>query len=497
MSNIVLKNDSFLAPLEMMAVNKPSSISVRPDKKVQILNDTLIRPSTSSNVIPNSDAIPKSVPQLGPTQEKTEIVQKDAKLNLRSMNLFKDILTDVTNSLQSRNLLLHHIKILEHFLSMDHRYQYFCFKLYTHKLKWYSIIPFCHSIKLALENQQILEMYQYLTDKQFILTNFEEESTINQLHILGRAQISNIYNQFKLPRGTKNKTAMINILIKNCKSQTTLTSSKSFEDKLKEGIKIQMGYTVKLKSEVFEAFQKAFLLGTFANSDFCDFKNYSLQMLKNRVVFPQFELQDFIIFATNEEFELYSEARIIENELENTDKKLHNKLLTIGEMAFKNLKTCFENRNSYDTDFFTVAPFLKTFTAEYVYRRILTAISRILYARYANIVKTWLDYLLNKFPTCSVIGEWYKILCWLNMRYLDPVDYVLSSKMLIKLFDEKRDCLSDVQIYELAYRAEMIKSSKRHKIPQLYFDELTRAVPPPINSDQFPSYNIDACTKRK
>lgn len=91
--------------------------------------------------------------------------------------------------------------------------------------------------------------------------------------------------------------------MKNCKTQSTLSSSKSFEEKLNDDINRTIGNTVKLKEDVLNSFRNGFILVTFANSDFVDWQNYSLQMLKTRIIFPQFQVQDFIVFSTKEEFE--------------------------------------------------------------------------------------------------------------------------------------------------------------------------------------------------
>lgn len=90
---------------------------------------------------------------------------------LRALNLFKDILYSATNSLQSQKLLGDHINLFKVFLSMNEQYQFFVFKLFTHKLKYYPINSFCNKIKLLMEPDEVSKMHEYLVSAGFLDTS--------------------------------------------------------------------------------------------------------------------------------------------------------------------------------------------------------------------------------------------------------------------------------------------------------------------------------------
>lgn len=144
-------------------------------------------------------------------------------------------------------------------------------------------------------------------------------------------------------------------------------------------------------------------------------------------------------------------------------------------------------------DRFPDTPYLNQFTDKFVYRAILSSIARNLTVRRPQKVRIWLEFLVEHFPGSQRIGRWLDALSWLHMKYLEPKDYIAASKILVKALGEMRDQLSEVQLYEVANRAEKILK----RLPELEREELKALLPVSVKASNFPTYNIDVNALKK
>lgn len=165
------------------------------------------------------------------------------------------------------------------------------------------------------------------------------------------------------------------------------------------------------------------------------------------------------------------------------------------------------------------APHLKRFLARHVYCSVLSTCCEHVYTKKhgkPNEVKKWLECLIKQFPNSRKLGTWYHRLIWQHMRHLDVINYETVSvfffhilpkcslntyflyylilfqaaKILIDVLETKSDRLTDRDKFQLAALARPLKSSKKHKIEQLYHDQIAQLAPKAI-IDNFPKARID------
>ncbi|KAJ8966850.1 hypothetical protein NQ317_006635 [Molorchus minor] len=82
------------------------------------------------------------------------------------------------------------------------------------------------------------------------------------------------------------------------------------------------------------------------------------------------------------------------------------------------------------------------------------------------------------------------------MKYIKPLDYQYAAELLIKVFLQHEDQLSDIQLHMLGTRGQLLKVSKKYKTAQGFHDTIAELIPKLISIDEFPQITIDANTIR-
>lgn len=145
-----------------------------------------------------------------------------------------------------------------------------------------------------------------------MLSDFAQEDLSQLLNSLKTIDIQEIYKKFRLSTATT-KEQRIRNLIKYCKNQHTLFSSKSSKDLILKEIKHRIGNCIKLNSEFKDSFYNIYLLATFTNRSLANINDYFSSLLGLKVSFPEYDVQEYMVFQTRDEFIRYIDLLIISN----------------------------------------------------------------------------------------------------------------------------------------------------------------------------------------
>ncbi|CAG9815462.1 unnamed protein product [Phaedon cochleariae] len=437
-----------------------------------------------------------------------EISEKSPKRESKRMNnnyliVMNDLFENVHNSPYLRTLVEAEKPVLNMMVTADPKYFFVCLKLCTWLPKWYNIFKFCEKIMVGLEENEIINLYKFLKHNEIVDINICEQDLLTLLNDLSKVQLKSICDKFKMlktltSKSTMRKEDIIQSLLKYCNTQSTLLK-KTAKDLLMEEVERQMEYCVKLNDSFRETFYNAYILGTFTNPAFDDIRDFFNNMLNFRTVFPEYKVEDHMVFSSKDEFKSYVEARKLRECIEdNMQSKNHLELLQQSKKAFQALKELINtnvNKNQ-DQERYKAVPHLRKFTAQEVYISCLSMVTESLTTKYPDEVRQWLEYLIEHFPSSTRLGDWYYQLTWLYMRYLQPNDNEHAAKLIIEVLRSDRDNLSDVQLQQIGRRSEKLKASRKSKIKQLDHDTIAELVPETIKLETFPATTVDATAIR-
>ncbi|KAJ8946381.1 hypothetical protein NQ318_011787 [Aromia moschata] len=375
---------------------------------------------------------------------------------------------------------------------MEPKYQYVCLKLFSRKRKWYNLFKLCNLLYLDVEDCDVTNMYEVFKEKKIVDTDYLKDDIAKLLILLDPTDLKDLCKIFKSKLMSSRKEDMIQSLLKFCRTQSTLTNLKSTEDLIKEQIKLKMGdCCIKLNGEFEEAFYRTYILGTFTNSTFTNMVDYFKNLLYLNVLFPNYQVEEYLIFYSTGEFIRYARARRCRDELEKYAGN-HLETLKICKSMFEELKA-IKDVEVFDEDRYKKSPHLTRFTARSVYVSGLTSATKTLATKFPEDVKEWLEYMIeNESMYTHRIGDWYFHLTWLYMKYLKPFDYTRAAQLLIEVLQEQQDHLSEIQLYQLSKRGDLLRVTKKYKIDQWYHDKIAKLTPPPIHYYDFPRHEIDA-----
>ncbi|KAJ8921377.1 hypothetical protein NQ315_002993 [Exocentrus adspersus] len=465
------------------ANNKGSPTKVNPK--------TPSKPNKFSQSPSSSGSPTKNSPNTSPTKVKPK--KEERKMNIQLLTLVTDLFKSVFSSKQVNSLLGPEKDMIRTFFSMDVKYQYLCLKLYTWKRKWYNIFKFCNNIHLDLKETEVSEMFALLEINKIIDTEYiKDDSIIDLLQRLDNSDLKSICDQFRLKKTLVKKGAMVESLLRYCSTQSTLTLSKTTKDLLKDEIQRRMGKSMRVSETFYDAFYSTYVLATFTNSRFTNLQDYVDFVLRHKVAFPEYRIDDYVVFSSKTDFVMYVKARKYRDELETISD--HLQCLQISRTIFRELK-CIENERK-DEEIFKDAPHLIRFTARSVYVSALSMAVNKLFAKFPDDVKTWLEFMIDKVNYSHKIGDWYNHLIWLYMRYIQPFNYDRAAELLIKVLRDKREHLSEVQLYYLRERGKQLICTRKYKILQLNHDTIAELLPRRIDVDNFPEITIPAKAMR-
>lgn len=98
---------------------------------------------------------------------------------------------------------------------------------------------------------------------------------------------------------------MISHLLKYSNTQFTLTVQKTTKDLLKDEIQRRMGRCMRVSEFFKNAFYSTFVLGTYTNPRFSSISEYFHSVLYQKVMFPEYSINDYIIFSSRNDFIRY------------------------------------------------------------------------------------------------------------------------------------------------------------------------------------------------
>ncbi|XP_066151797.1 fanconi-associated nuclease 1-like [Euwallacea fornicatus] len=430
-------------------------------------------------------------------QELKGLKPKNGKqLQLKQLEKLVELYKVVASSRHLQSLLNSDQRdILKRFISMEDHQKYVVMKLFIWKKSWYNISKFCVKAQISLhEDKEKYEIMEYLRDEGFVHCDYKSSGDIiGLLKELARQQILEIINELRITPNSGTKDQLIMSIFNATRRQTTLTK-KTLKDMVFTEIEKKLGFAVMIKEEVWEALYNAYTLATFTNKDFEDIQTYFRQTVHLRVVFPEAPVEDYPVFSSRDMFLAYANALQLRRELDDIlgNKAKVNKVVgiyTVAKEAYERLV----NTETEDTSNHENAPHLKRFAAQHVYCSILSMCCECIFTKTngkPNEVRIWLEFLIKRFPHSQKLAKWYHQLIWLHMKHLDNIDYTMGAKLLIEAMKTKR--LTERGAYELALLAEPLKSCKKHKIDQIYYDKVTQMVPTTINSMNFPQVQIDS-----
>jgi Fanconi-associated nuclease 1 len=430
-------------------------------KIVHILENVVIRSPGKS---------PKKIIKV----EKENLVKREGKLNYDHVKVINEFFDNVLKSNHLKSLLSSDDKdMLYRFFGSDKSYQYVCMKLFMWKPMWYNIFKYLEKIQLTMIDSDVTRMYEYLKANKFVDTDYMVEESYKLLNILGVKELREIHRSFKLPKTDMTKDGIINKLLKNCDTQSTLTCSKNMEAVLRERIKEKMGFCVKLSSRFTKCLYHVFLLNTFTNSDLVRPQDYFTNTKYFNVVFPSYKVEDFHIFYTEEEFSKYAVATQLYLELETAIEKRNNPLIfQICERAFAELKRLEEESGtSFDK---SREPHLERFTSNTKYIRIVTQGAERLTTTYSTEVRIWMEHLISQKYCNYLRGNWYCRLALIYTQYLK--DYEKAAKLIIDAFNKEKENFSEVQLHELAHRGNIL-NRKSYNLSALSHDTIASLSP--------------------
>nr|CAH7745076.1 unnamed protein product [Callosobruchus chinensis] len=446
---------------------------------------------SSSPSISNFEKTPTKRSLFRGSPRKTNMSPKSPKkqsksTNSRHLELIKEeVFNVVKKSLYAKEIVKNELSIMEQFFNLDVRYQYVCLKLFTYQWKWYNVHKFCRTINVDMDDNEIATMYEYLKDNGYVETNFEKSEDVpHLLQILDCTDLRSICNTFKLNSRVTTKEEMIKLLLKYCKTQCTLTFGKSSRDLLLEKIKDKMGASIKVTDQLRLAFYRLYTMATFSNAVFYDIQDFFKHMLYTGVQFPEYDVEQRLVFWTRNEFLDYVDG-VEERKVLNKYfiSKSHIDALAHSRDIFEKLKK-LPNRDD-DCERYTKTPHLRKFSAKSMYISCLSNGCEFLRAKFPEDVRVWLEYLIENFTT-------YCTLCLIYMS--KEKNYKKATNLILQAFTQHESCLNETQKFLLSEKAEMLKCSKKYKIDQLDHDKLAKFVPVPKYN--FTEVKIDAKTIR-
>ncbi|XP_066246295.1 fanconi-associated nuclease 1-like [Euwallacea similis] len=422
---------------------------------------------------------------------------KDGKqLQLKQLNKLVELYKTVASSRHLQSLLNSDQKdILKRFISMEDQQKYVVMKLFIWKKSWYNVSKFCVKAQICLQDdKEKYNIMEYLRDEGFVHSDYKSSGDmVGLLKELARQQILEIINELRITPNSGTKDQLIMSIFNATRRQTTLTK-KTLKDMVFTEIEKKLGFAVMIKEEVYEALYNIYTLATFTNRDFEDIQTYFRQTVHLRVVFPEAPVEDYSVFSSRDIFLAYANALQLRRELDDilANKAKVNKVVgicTVAKVAYVRLV----NTETDDTPSHENAPHLKRFSAQHVYSSVLSMCCERIFTKTngkPNEVRKWLEFLIKRFPHSQKLGKWYHQLVWLHMKHLDNIDYTMGAKLLIEAMETKR--LTERGAYELALLGEPLKSSKKNKIDQIYYDKVTQVVPKIIDPTNFPQVQIDS-----
>lgn len=275
----------------MMSCNRPSTL--------------LVLPTEPSSTSPSTLSCSKKPEELLPeTQENGTISSEVKKINYMSLKTFREFFVNIINSKNLKHLLTEQDQdFLMKFFNVDKNYQYTCIKLFLWKQMWYNIFNYTKVIGLVMDTDQVVNMYEFLKDNNFIETDILKEKTPALLHLLQLKDLKKMQISLKLPKKFKNKEVLIEEFLKTCRTQATLTSTKGFESLLRDHIARHLGLCFKLSKRLYDCLYSIFLLNTFTNPDLIKPQDYFSTVVYFNMVFPKFDVEEYTIFESVEEFQ--------------------------------------------------------------------------------------------------------------------------------------------------------------------------------------------------
>ncbi|XP_044263727.1 fanconi-associated nuclease 1-like [Tribolium madens] len=443
-----------------------------PKKRLFNENSTANTPSTSKICVIENKVIVSSVKNT----PKPGVKDESKKVNYEILKVMREFFINVLKYNHLRCLLSQSDQnMLYNFYNMEKDYQYTCVKLFLWKPLWYNIFTYVDQIGLNMNEKNVYVMYEHLKEKGFVDTDYMAEDTVTLLSLLRLQDLRYILTQFRLPTPGP-KDVLIAKLVKNCKTQVTLTCAKTTEDVLRERIKERMGYCIKLSTNLNRCLRYVFLLNTFTNSSLTVPQDYFKNVTYFNTVFPSCKVETFHIFYTPQDFSKYANAVDLNRELEEAIEKKNNpNILVLCQRAFNLLKQANEDDNNSIRE-----PHLERFTPNAQYIRIITKGLKHLKRSNFQDVKIWLEYLISQQFCKHKRGDWY---CELSLIYTEYFkDYEKAAKLIIKAFKEEKEFLTDIQLQELAHRGKLT-NRKSYNLPPLYHDEIAALSPRSCDRD--------------
>lgn len=132
---------------------------------------------------------------------------------------------------------------------------------------------------------------------------------------LDKKDLKEIMTELRIVSRQGNKQNFIDAILTAIRKQGTLTEI-TLEDRVRDEIEKKMGFAVKIRDEICQAFFHAYTLGTFTNNNFDDVQAFFRQITEFRVAFPETSLEDYPVFYSREKFALYAKALRTRKELD-------------------------------------------------------------------------------------------------------------------------------------------------------------------------------------
>lgn len=222
---------------------------------------------------------------------------------------------------------------------MEDDQKYFVMKLFIWKKSWYNIFKFCTKAQLHITDgdKSICDIFEYLREEEFVHTgtnvlkstfklmktnlfdilDYKKSKNLSELFDqLDTKDLKEIITELRIVSRQKSKQSMIDATLTAIRRQKTLTEI-TLEDRVRDEIEKKMGFAVKIRDDICQAFFHAYTLGTFTNRSFDDVQAFFRQMTEFRVVFPETSWEDYPVFYSREKFVLYAKALQVRKELDN------------------------------------------------------------------------------------------------------------------------------------------------------------------------------------
>ncbi|XP_018574722.1 uncharacterized protein LOC108913631 isoform X2 [Anoplophora glabripennis] len=444
-------------------------------------NKTKISNRKITDVNENSSKIGSSKASASTTKIylKGDSKNKKMKITENRLLLIRDLFSKYIRSLPDTEK-----ETIKMFNDMHNRWQCICLELLTSQKKWYNILKFSEKIRPDMEHGDIFEMVRAFQKNGIVDTEYQTEHEVVLLNQLSKDNLIKIcddlekeglkiYNRHKPNEKLDNKKLIVNIH-SNCNTQYKI-------DLLKRKIQNRMGKCMRINENFRQIFYSVYLLGTYTNPRFSKMEDYFKSMLVDKDTFPQYPVDEYVIFASWADFRSYSKAKMYEMNFKSFSHDAEELRQICGKI-FAELKIVGNGR--IDDERFRDAPHLTQFTARAVYVTTLSNASDVLLGKYPESVQEWLEFMIRhmkeEFP--HEIGRWYYNLIGLYMKFLKPFDYNRAAEELIKVLVQERKNLSDVQLHrifergrELMRKDEVLRANKDN-IAELEFQLLRHRI---------------------